>query len=47
MLEPQRENLARQGAAGDDEDFPRAVLAPGRLASAKLSAAGDDGHENF
>ena len=29
MLEPERQNLARQGAAGDDEDFARAVLAPG------------------
>ena len=40
MVEPEREHLARQGAAGDDEDFSRAVLAAGRLALAKLSAAG-------
>ena len=43
VLELQRENLARQGAAGDDEDFSRAVLAAGK---ARLGEAvgGGQGH---
>ncbi len=31
VLEPERQHLARQGAAGDDEDLARALGPPGKL----------------